>query len=172
MGFEDYSVMLHPNSIGSTLNVESEEDAIALHYLINEQYKGMKLSILGSEVFSVYRSSKVCFEILLPSPRNLSFTVSFAYCNPPEVFEEYCCAVSWLMEKFDLYCIPMRDFPLSTRRRMILQPELVFSTLQPSVIYNRRMWQEDVGSNEEIALLPAEAIEYFILKDGLYTSGT
>lgn len=139
-------------------------------------HEGRELSGCGpshSRRFLCYETDSFIFQLLVDhsaacqSPP-VVVSLRFAYCNPRGIYEPFCDVTERLMQRYQLDCHPMRDLepPVEGKFRLVMEairdPSRIRSILVPSMDYNRLLWQSDVGTTEEAALRPEDAIMRFV----------
>ena len=182
MGFEDYSVLMRPKGKAAATSVDK---VATISKVVNEvraewpelQYDDAALELVSyrptsNEVFLVNESSLGLFQVRIAysffnsSDSYLEFDLRFAYCNPRTVYIPFCDFIEWSMQKYKLNCVIMRDLApnfVFDGKDIIEDTQNVRPTLLPSMDYNRKLWQIDVGTSEEAILRPEEALARFVL---------
>jgi hypothetical protein len=94
---------------------------------------------------------------------SLVLVMRFAYCNPRSIQELFCDIASWLMQRYQLYCHVVADLAPEQQSESdnIYSAAQVCLLLMPSMDYNRRLWQLDIGTGEEAILRPGDAVARF-----------
>ena len=95
---------------------------------------------------------------------DILMSLHFAYCNPRRVIEPVLGLAEWLMATYMLYCRIEPDLPpeFQTKGDLIFNATGLHQILLPCYDYNRRFWQLDFGSVEEMPLRPGDAVAHFL----------
>lgn len=170
MGFEAYTVVLDPKLLplaaaneGNKTDIQQMAEELQekwpVIHLDEVELRSHAFPSIIEETCLVYETTQGLFQLLLtPAQGQISVSARFAYCNPRSIYPPFLDVVSWLMENYALkaYVMASDDVPELTDWREIE------SVLAPSMDYNRRLWQADVGTSQEAALRPGDAIERFV----------
>ena len=169
MGFESYTVVLTPRPSSP---LATGQNAQTLQMLVNEimhdsrnicpddeETRHLPYTPLCEESFLVYKTSLGLYQVLLEvHKQQINISLRFAHCNPRTIYKPFISMVTNLMGRYRLQsCKIASDDSLN-----LYDPQTVEMVLTSSMDYNRHLWQEDAGTNQEDILRPGEALERFI----------
>lgn len=176
MGFECYTVCLLPVRACQSHIRGSAEAVRSMGEAMIKMWPGICCDYLevadlphvraADHEYLIYKSPLGCIQILLEPGENDSVVTSlrFAYCNPRTVVSPFCDMIIWSMKKFGTRCDIMSNLDpgQDCQLKGITDPDAVRGVVGPSVDYNRRAWQRDAGSSDELCCSPGEAVAHFI----------
>ena len=168
MGFEAYTVVLVPKQTflagtGQSIPVAQNlvKDLLQRWPLIRsdeEELKCLSYPLMPGQVCLVYETAQGLFQMLTPGRGQVTVSIRFAYCNPRTVYKPFIEIIVWLMERYEMCASVMASDDISD----LTDFQQAEDVLIPSMDYNRRLWQADVGTNEEAILRPGDAIIRFM----------
>lgn len=179
MGARDYQVILSPvpdSNPGSDSSVGQRtlDDVLAVASALQTRWSAIKPDEKASynadrEYALVYETETELFQILVMLEwhnRYVYVSLRFAYCNPRSIYDPFCTLIEWLMYRYHLDCMPMRELGRSVEGTVIAaypikDPAEIRSVLIPSMDHMRNNWQQWIGSSEEAKLRPWEARVHF-----------
>lgn len=177
MGFEDYTVVLYPSRVSLLWTVDGKEAVEKLRvsllkcwteiHVDDVEMAHLQYRTNDEESFLVYESPHGLIQILIKTRKEdhdvVIVSIRFAYCNPKRIVDLFINIVIWLMDTFSMECYVLRDFAPEQReaKDRLTKTEDIRSVLEPSIEYNRKLWQKDAGY-EEACLRPGEALARFI----------
>lgn len=177
MSFEAFEVHLHPTPVSCLYSDNTLTDLNALMCDLQVQWPDFRPDeietgrlfepLQANERLYVHETTRGLLQLsaqLDTATGSLMLVLRFAYCNPYSVQELFCSIVSWLMQRYQLYCHVAADLAPEHQGESdtIYSPTQVGSLLMSSMDYNRRLWQLDTGTSAEAILRPGDAIARFI----------
>ena len=177
MSFEAFEVHLHPLPVSCLYADNTLIELNALMCDIQAQWPNFRPDeveigrlfepLQANETLYVHETTKGLIQLsaqLDTAKGSLILVLRFAYCNPRNVQELFCSIVSWLMQRYQLYCHVAADLAPEHRNESdnIYSLRQVNSLLIPSMDYNKRLWQLNTGTSEEAILRPGDAVARFV----------
>lgn len=175
MGRIDYQVLVDPlqdSPLAQTANskktLEDIENVVEdiRHEWACIGYDKVKPSKVR-EMPLVYETDEALFQVLVTigfQEEEIYFSLRFAYYNPPSIYTHFCDFIVWLMERYRMYCAPMRPL-VSPDAGAIGKPYAISDIRQirpiliPSMEYMHDRWRNFAG-NETLKISPEEARIY------------